>query len=180
MKHYTKDGITKPQNRIVLYTTEIVDGVEHKLQVINPPHDILLEDGWVEYVTPQPTAEQLLNRAKRQRIKEIQDYDASSAVNEFFIGEASVWLDKATRAGLKLRFEAEIAIGKTDTTLWYNGQQCSLPLATAMQVLYAIEVYASACYDCTQQHIANVMAMTTIEEVEQYEELTGYPDKLHF
>ena len=176
MRRYSKtiDGKTviKPQNRIVV--------IKGDRQIINPPHDILLEDGWTEYVTPQPTAEQLLNRAKRQRIKEIQDYDASSEVNEFFIGETSVWLDKATRAGLKLRFEAEIAIGKTTTTLWYNGQQFTLDLTTAMQMLYAIEVYASACYDCTQQHLANVAAMTTIEEVEQYEDLPGYPDKLHF
>lgn len=176
MKQYKKtiDGKTviKEAKRIVIR--------KDNMQILNPTHDMLIADGWVEYVTPQPTAEQLLNRAKRQRIKELQDYDASSDVNEFFIGETSVWLDKATRAGLKLRFEAETAIGKTDTTLWYNGQQFSLPLATAMQMLYAIEVYASACYDCTQQHIANVNAMTTIEEVEQYEELFGYPDKLHF
>lgn len=176
MTQYTKtiDGKTviKPQNRIVV--------IKGDRQIINPPHDILLEDGWTEYVTPQPTAEQLLNRAKRQRIKEIQDYDASSEVNEFFIGETSVWLDKATRAGLKLRFEAEVAVGNTDTILWYNNTKFPLPLDSAIQMLYLIEIYASACYDNTQAHLANIELLNTISDIEAYDYTTGYPTKLAF
>ena len=172
MRYYTKDGITKPQNKIVL--------IKNGMQTINPPHNMLIAAGWVEYVEPQPTAEQLLEDAKMRAVGDINAYDSSSKVNEFYIGDTAVWLDKATRTGLKLRFEAEIAVGKTTTTLWYNSKQFTLELSQAMQMLYAIEIYASACYDCTQQHIANVNAMSTIEEVEQYNYNSGYPEKLHF
>lgn len=44
MKLYTKNGQVKPVNRIVIITKNS--------QIINPTHEMLLEDGWVEYVPP--------------------------------------------------------------------------------------------------------------------------------
>lgn len=149
----------------------------------NPTHEQIIADGWVEYIAPpkpEPTAEELLNRAKRDKRSEIEDYDKSEEVNQFYIGETPMWLDKETRTGLKLRFEAEIAMGKTDTTLWADGVQYPLSLETAIQMLYALEVYASMCYDRTQAHLAAIDAMTTIEEVENYDHTSGYPEKLRF
>jgi hypothetical protein len=176
MKRYTKtiDGKTviKERNRIVINK----DG----MQTINPTHEMLIADGWVEYVIPEPTEEELLIRAKAYVKNEIRRYDSSSEVNEFFINGLSVWLDKATRAGLKLRFEAEIAMGNENTSLLYNNMQFPLPLSQAMQMLYAIEIYASACYDNTQAHYANVEALTSIEECEAYDYKVGYPEKLYF
>ena len=50
VKLYTKNGQVKLANRIVIITEES--------QIINPTHEMLLEDGWVEYVSsevePQP------------------------------------------------------------------------------------------------------------------------------
>jgi hypothetical protein len=81
---------------------------------------------------------------------------------------------------LKLRFEAEIAMGKTETALWYDSLQFPLPLDTAIQMLYAIEVYASECYDNTQAHLANVNAIDNLEELQNYDYTSGYPEKLNF
>jgi hypothetical protein len=152
--------------------------VIHKngLNFFNPTHDMLLEDGWVEYVAEQPTFEDVLNN----KLQSILAHDESLDVNVFYIDNIPVWLDKATRAGLMLRFEAERAIGKTDTTLWYKNQQFALSIDRAVQMLYAIEVYASMCYDNTQQHLSKVSALTTIEAVEAYDIEVGYPDKLRF
>lgn len=121
-----------------------------------------------------------LTVAKEKKLAEIAAYDSSSSVNGFFINGIEVWLDKDTRAGLKLRFEAEIATGKTETTLWYEGMQFPLPLELAMQMLYAIEVYASACYDNTQSHYAAVKGMYSVEEINAYDYTVGYPEKLSF
>lgn len=176
MKRYTKtiDGkvVIEERNRIVINK----DGTT----TLFPTHEMLLEDGWVEYVIPEPTEEELFARAKRNLKNEIAHHDSSSEVNEFFINGLPVWLDKATRAGLKLRFEAEIAVGNENTSLWYNNMQFPLPLSQAMQMLYAIEIYASACYDNTQAHLANVEALSTIEECEAYDYRVGYPEKLRF
>jgi hypothetical protein len=110
-------------------------------------------------------------------------YDNSPSVNGFTIGNTFVWLDKNTRVGLKLRFESEIALGKTETTLWLNGKSFTLPLigeGNAIDMLNALELYASACYDRTQQHIAAVKALITIDEIETYDYKSGYPEKLVF
>lgn len=178
-KVYVKeiDGVTvkKKAKDIVLKTTRGI--------VFNPSEAMLLADGWTEYVRPtppEPTEEQKFAIAKERKKAEIEHHDKSSAVNQFFIGETPMWLDKDTRTGLKLRFEAEIAMGKTDTTLWADGVQYPLSLETAIQMLYALEVYASMCYDQTQAHLAAIDALTTIEEVEAYDYTTNYPDKLHF
>lgn len=91
-----------------------------------------------------------------------------------------VWLDKATRAGLMLRFQAETAIGKTNTTLWYENKEFALTIEDAIKMLYAIEVYASTCYDNTQKHISIIDTFETKDEVENYDYTTGYPNRLEF
>lgn len=109
--------------------------------------------------------------------------DSSEHVNSFSIGGIKTWIDKATRVGLKLRFEAEKRLGKTETTLWQNGMQFPLPLVgdvTALDMLDGIELYASACYDITQMHLANIVTLTSVEEVKNYDYLAGYPQKLAF
>jgi hypothetical protein len=168
MKLYIKNDTIKVSNRIIVHK----DGK----QIINPSEEQILEDGWTIYTAPEKTIEEY----KRDKIREIQHYDQSSTINEFYIQTIPVWFDKNTRAGLKLRFEAESALGKTDTVLWYEGQQFPLSLQQAMQMLYAIEIYASNCYDNTQKHIANVNALETIEDVESYDYHTDYPEKLRF
>lgn len=47
-------------------------------------------------------------------------------------------------------------------------------------MLYALEVYASECYDNTQAHLANVDKIETLDAVLEYNYTVGYPDKLHF
>ena len=174
MREYKKviDGkvVIKAANEIVIRK----DGT----QTINPSEDIIFADGWEIYERPKyiPTLEDI----KGRKADEILAYDSSEAVNEFTIGGQSVWLDKATRAGLLLRFEAESKVGREQTTLWNNGQSYTLPLADAMQMLIALELYASECYDNTQRHLAEVSKLETIAEVEAYDYTIGYPNKLAF
>ena len=150
------------------------------MQIFNPTEEMIFADGWIEYVEPEETEAEKLTRIKRTVERRIENYDQSSAVNEFSVGGINVWLDKATRAGLLLRFQAEAAQGIVSTSLWYNSMQFPLQVEQAIQMLYAIELYASACYDNTQRHLAAVKGLNTIEEVEAYDYKTGYPEKLRF
>lgn len=169
---FIKDGKTKERKFIVITK----DGGT----TFNPTDEMLFEDGWEKYVIPEPTKEELLARAKRDKKIEIEHYDNSSEVNEFYVNDISMWLDKLKRTGLMLRFNAEIASGKTETILWHDNISIPLQLNTAIQMLYALEVYASACYDNTQAHYAAVDSLETIEEVESYDYRVGYPEKLRF
>ena len=174
MQKYKKtiDGktIIKSANEIVVR--------KNGMRTINPSEAQILADGWEVYERPiyTPTLEDI----KRNKVDEILAYDSSEAVNEFSIGGIPMWLDKATRAGLLLRFEAESKVGREQTTLWNNGQSYTLPLADAMQMLIALELYASECYDNTQRHLAEVSKLESIAEVEAYDYTIGYPNKLAF
>lgn len=178
--------VIKERKNIVLHVTKQIENPitqemeEQSFQIFNPSDELLLEDGWVLYVKPEPTEEEQFMSAKNEKKNEIEFYDSSSEVNVFYIQEIPIWLDKATRAGLKLRFEAELAMGMTETTLWYNNMQFPLSLENGMMMLYAIEVYASKCYDNTQMHLANVEKIETMEELNNYDYTTGYPEKLNF
>ena len=182
MKRYIKDGIIKPRNQIVLHGTRIIkdkDGNEKevKTQIINPREEMLLADGWAIY--EEPKIDELVV-AKQKATRAIKTYDSSSEVNSFYMQGQKMWLDKATRAGLMLRFQAEQVMGNEYTTLWYGTNQFEIPLMGAFHMLYALEVYASQCYDNTQRHLAEIAKLETIEEIESYDYTTGYPEILRF
>lgn len=170
MKQYIKNDIIKEQNKIVV--------IKNNMQYINPTEEMLLEDGWVEYIyTPtKETVEDL----KRNKKLEIEAFGQSEEVNVFYVGNTPIWLDKATRVGLMLRFQAESAIGKEKTALWYEGIEFPLNVNTAIQMLYVIEIYASQCYDNTQKHLAKIDKLTTKKAVNTYNYKVGYPEQLRF
>ena len=47
MKRYTKDGVIRDANKIVITK----DG----MTTTNPTEEMILADGWVEYTEPEPT-----------------------------------------------------------------------------------------------------------------------------
>lgn len=183
MKRYTKDGQIKTRNQIVIKSQRTIKDKDGNDKVVstntyNPTEEMLLADGWVEYITPvyEPTIEDYRKRKK----EEILRYDSSEEVNAFYMQGQRMWLDKATRVGLKLRFDAEIASGQTNTILWHEGIPFNLELVNAVRMLNALELYASACYDNTQMHIANVNTLNSIDSIKEYDYKQGYPEKLKF
>ena len=110
----------------------------------------------------------------------ISDYDSSSAVNEFLVAGLPVWLDKETRVGLALRFASEKGMGMENTTLWLDGMQFPFQIVVAEQILGAIEVYASKCYDNTQKHLFQVQNLNSVDELVRFDITEGFPEKLSF
>ena len=98
----------------------------------------------------------------------------------FYFGGVKMWLDKATRAGLITRFTSAQSVGEGTTTLWYGTMSFTMPISTAFSVLYAIENYASKCYDVTASHKKDVESLTTLEDIFNYDIKQGYPQVLEF
>ncbi len=121
-----------------------------------------------------------LNFSKVILKEQIKAYDQFTTVNSFTINGEELWLDKATRVGLVNSINSEKSAGKETTTLWFNNKSITLNCDVALQMLNSLELYAIACYNKTAEHLANVEALTTVEEVEAYDYKTGYPDKLVF
>jgi hypothetical protein len=169
---YKKDGKIKQRKHIVLYYED--------RQVFNPSEEELLENGWEKYELPQPTEEEIFQREKQNKLTEIQHYDVSNEVNGLYIGDNKLWLDRSERETLARRFNIELNKGKTNATLWKNGIRFTLDIDTAIRMLDELEYYAIQCYDNTQEHLVNVNNITSMEELENYDYRTGYPEMLRF
>ena len=189
MKRYIKDGQIKSHSQIVLRVTKTIkdkDGndKEIKVQVINPTEEMLLEHGWVEYVTPiyEPT----IDDYRRDKIREIERYDSSPEVNKCYIKTAEVelsyWANKSERSSLKSAVNDCILMNRNTYRLDLRdlGLSVDIDCNKLLEMLSALEVYAIDCYNKTTDHIFNVNSLTTIEEIENYDYRSGYPEKLIF
>lgn len=121
-----------------------------------------------------PTLENVI----KAKLEEIDKYDVSSAVNGFYYQGSEYWLDKATRVGLMNSTHILKESGQTTTTLWFNDMCFTLPVDDVIDKLSALEQYALSCYNVTASHKITVQALTTIEEVNEYDITSGYPTKL--
>jgi len=122
-----------------------------------------------------------IEQIKQRKIAEIAAYDKSSAVDEFLINGVGMWLDRDTRASLFASITAEEAIGRETTVLWTQTEPpfpIELPIIPFRGLLKQLEVYAKDCFNTTAKHIAAVFALTSIEDVNDYDFTTGYPEKL--
>lgn len=129
----------------------------------------------------------VLEALKAQVLDELFAFDkgeyaqyGDKAVNDFTVNGIHMWLDQATRSGLRGRFESEVALGQDATTLWYRTTPLPLNIENAITMLHYLEVYASACYDRTAGHWQNIMGLETIEEVFNYDYTADYPDSPAF
>ena len=81
---YIKDGKVLPKNKIVI----IKDG----RQYFNPQHDMLIAEGWVEYVEPiEEATEEYDKLAEIDNLKEaltMTDYKVIKCMEAYLCGEA--------------------------------------------------------------------------------------------
>lgn len=120
----------------------------------------------------------VLEQAKREKIREIDAYDTSSAVNSFFYGDWEYWLDRETRVSVRSTAQIMKDSGHQTMTLWLGDVNVTLTLEEVLQMLAVLEMYALECYNTTARHKANVKTLTTIEDVEAYDHKAGYPEKI--
>lgn len=176
MKKYynntTKEWYTEGQS----LTRKIDNGVFSGI----PTVEQLTSWGFEEWVEPTPTPEELLARAKADKISELEAYDASETVNSFSVNGASMWVPADKRAVLRISIEAYKALGAENITKVWDGQEYTFSTSEWDTMLNQVEVYASECFNQTQRHLAAINALDTIEAVNEYDFTQGYPEKLVF
>lgn len=151
----------------------------------NPTEDMVLADGWVEYVPPtpsEPSAEVLLERAKKRKLLDLYAYDESSEVNDCIIvyqgQELHYWANKTERDALKGALRDCIAMGREFYRLDLRDKGVSLTIRCELllQMMAVLEVYAIDSFNKTTDHEFAIKACTTKEEVDAYEfRGVGYP-----
>ena len=120
------------------------------------------------------------NRKILNVISKINEYDKSSKVNGVTINGMHTWFDKATRVGLRNSTNVLKKLGNETTSLWVNNKEITIKCDQLTDMLDKLEVYALNCFDITSKHKRNVYQLSTIEEIENYDYTSGYPEKLTF
>lgn len=115
MKQYIKDGVIKTRNNIVLRVNRVIEDKDgtHKevtLQVFNPSEEMILADGWVEYIPPvvepkksrMQIVQELVVKQYNERT-DIEDNEALDYMTIIYPWES--YLDKELREGMIVVYE---------------------------------------------------------------------------
>ena len=175
MKRYynptTKEWYTEGQSVTKYINGSLFSGI--------PSVERLTEWGFEEWVEPTPTPEELLARAKANKIAELEAYNKSDAVDSFTINGKVKLLDHDLRQQLRISLDALSQAGRENVTKWFDGVEYTYPIDVWYHMLGLVEVYASDALNVTESHKAAINALESIEDVEAYE-FSGYPEKLSF
>ena len=125
-------------------------------------------------------AAEYLESVKTAKKSEIDGYAKSDAVKVFAINGVNGWEDSDERVSIRAAAAAKADEGRDAFTLYHGGHGFQTTPAKVEETLKAVEVYASDCYDVTENHKAAVDALTDAEAVEAYDYATGYPEPLQF
>ena len=150
-----------------------------------------LEDGtWeadvvtIETTVGEPTDEQVLGAIKQDRLAALEAYDTSPAVNGFEVvkdGQTiTTWIEPDKRSNYRGSLDDCVLLGVTDIEVPIAGMLIPMTVADARAKLAQIQLYADRCTIVTESHKAAILALQTVEEVEQYDFTVGYPEKLVF
>ena len=128
----------------------------------------------------EPTEAELLAIAKSRKQNDITEYDNSANVNSFIIGGEPMWLNFDQRSRLKASLEAIEAARGDEMTKSFGGKEYTFTTSQWRSMINAVENYASACSNITEQHRDSVNALDSIDDVEAYDYTVGYPQKINF
>ena len=110
----------------------------------------------------------------------IEKYDSSSKVNQFKINGVTTWLSNTERMSRRASAEVLNSNGGTYNLILDDGNVIEIDCSSFLIMLDKIEQYAIQTRLKTNEHIANVKALETIDEVLAYDYKTGYPTPLEF
>lgn len=167
MKQYIKEGKIKRRNQIIVH--------KNGKQIINPREEIILEDGWVEYVIPK--IDEVVSEKNHKRFEIDRAYDDCKG---FYMNDTYCTFDAETLNKMLFRVMSESAMKINKTTLWFNGNTYPMKTKDALELLYQLQIYYGNCFDISETHKQNVNNLETMEDIKNYNCDDKYPEKLKF
>ena len=147
---------------------------------LGEPTGEMEDSGWVIFTEEMFYGNVEPDEIRLVRLQELAEYDSSPAVNEFYVDDVPMWYNNMERVSIDYLLRIEKGKGMTDTNLYdKNGNNFTVNIDHAIDILAQVELYAKECYDVTTQHRANLKGLTNIDEILAYNIKTGYPEKLH-
>lgn len=106
----------------------------------------------------------------------VTNYANGFGVKHFSLNDTEAWLDSEQRSSIKDAVEATIKIGGEEYTLWLNSQPFTLPCSKVLDIISAIELYSSQCYNMTSEfHLRIEQCGADIEKACDIDFTKGYP-----
>lgn len=127
----------------------------------------------------QEQSKRILDRHKNIKLKELDEFDKSESVNSFMLNGESAWVKREERTSINYSTSIIKESSQKSTDLWLGKKCFTLDCDLLLQLLSQIELYAKKCYSVTSQHRANILNIDNLEELNNYDFTTGYPDKLN-
>ena len=167
MRYVDNEGNSAPNNIVI-------DG----RMVLNPTAEQYEKAGYMPYIEPMPTEDDLLKQAIDSKVDEIKEYDMSPAVNSFKLNGMDAWLSREDRIGTSRAIQLDKENGQTESEIWLNGFCLNVSCDLALKMLGMVGHYAYKAYNRTQAHIHAVRQLKSVEGVQKYDYKVGYPEKL--
>lgn len=135
MKQYTKDGVVRPRNRIVIKT--------EGYQIINPTEEQLFADGWTEYVAPEvtvtertPSKYELVQKLVIKQFNDRTDVDNDEALEmSVLVYDWSKYLNKSLKTGQIVSYDSKLYRVMQDINIVLENQYPSINTAALYEVI---------------------------------------------
>lgn len=136
------DIVTRGDKRIVrINPIEVDDIIECWETAVMGEVDIdAIQQAYTEFSEERERF--VVGNAKITKVKDIDAYDKSSAINSFYYGNVEYWLDRDTRVSVRSTAEIMKDMGKQTMTLWLGDVNVTLAPEQVLQMLAVLEVYA--------------------------------------
>lgn len=140
---YKKDGKIKERSRIIIFKDD--------QQIINPTDEMVIADGWVEYVAPDPVVDNSSEMSKQLQDALLDQYNKRTDITDedalkrpLLVYEWNTYIGKSLKTGQIVSYESKLYRVRQDISTVIEGWAPQLSTASLYEV---IEVASAGTID---------------------------------
>ena len=140
---YKKDGKIKERSRIIIFKDD--------QQIINPTDEMVIADGWVEYVAPDPVVDNSSEISKQLQDALLDQYNKRTVITDedalkrpLLVYEWDTYIGKSLKTGQIVSYKSKLYRVRQDISTVIEGWAPQLSTASLYEV---IEVASAGTID---------------------------------
>ena len=140
---YKKDGKIKERSRIIIFKDD--------QQIINPTDEMVIADGWVKYVAPNPVVDNSSEMSKQLQDALLDQYNKRTDITDedalkrpLLVYEWDTYIGKSLKTGQIVSYESKLYRVRQDISTVIEGWAPQLSTASLYEV---IEVASAGTID---------------------------------
>lgn len=140
---YKKDGKIKERSRIIIFKDD--------QQIINPTDEMVIADGWVKYVAPDPVVDNSSEMSKQLQDALLDQYNKRTDITDedalkrpLLVYEWDTYIGKSLKTGQIVSYESKLYRVRQDISTVIEGWAPQLSTASLYEV---IEVTSAGTID---------------------------------